>query len=162
MRTVALVVGTNCHRAATVRNRHNQRHRAPAPHRGTLSDVLLMSSPRTEQVAVLLILPEDARVAAHFLDDNSRRDITAHCADLLLEYLLRGTHQDSGQASADAVLVADVRLEGCAPADVRLALVDLETHAVGELPPTQLAEMLAGAVAMAVADAVNPGSDLPS
>jgi hypothetical protein len=126
----------------------------------TLRGVLLLSSRRAEEVAVLIVLPPDARIVAHFYDDDSTRDVTLYCADLLLEYLLRGGSQDAELSPEDSVVVADVKLEGCDTTDARLALIDLQGHTVGELPPAQIPLLLAGAVAMAVGDAVSPSEGL--
>lgn len=117
----------------------------------TITEVILLSGPRPEGVAVLLVLPPDACIEAYFVDDDTRRDITAIAADLLVEYLLRAT---SDETSDDAVTVANVELRGAANGGVRLATLDMRSGSVGEVPTDRLLPLLGAAIAMAVADAV--------
>jgi hypothetical protein len=117
----------------------------------TITEVILLSGPRPEGVAVLLVLPPDARIEAHFVDDDTQRDITTIAADLLVEYLLRATGDETAD---DVVTVAKVELQGAANGGVRLATLDMRNGAVGEVPSERLLPLLGAAIAMAVADAV--------
>jgi hypothetical protein len=117
----------------------------------TIHDVILLSHPRPEAVAVLVVLPAGSRLVVHFLDDDTSRDITEIAADLLAEYLLRG--QDAA-AGPDVIEVARIELVGGTLEGVRLATIDQRSAAVGEVPSQRLLPLLGAAVAMAVADAV--------
>lgn len=117
----------------------------------TIIEVILLSGPRPEGVAVLLVLPPGACIEAYFVDDDTRRDITTIAADLLVEYLLRAP---GDEAADDVVTVAKVELQGAENGGVRLATLDMRNGAVGEVPSERLLPLLGAAIAMAVADAV--------
>jgi hypothetical protein len=115
--------------------------------------VILLSSPRPEAVALLLVLPRESRLIARFVDDESARDITDLAADLLLEYLLR---RDSGNSTeTDLVEIADIELVGGDIAQARLAMIDTMNGEIGEVPPERVLPLLGEAIAMAVTDAVD-------
>jgi len=135
----------------------------PRPHRGcvradppaeTVESVILLSKPRREGVATLVVLPRGARLVARFTDDGSARDLTETAADLITEYLLRGGEAAVEQAGDETVQVAQLELQGGDVVDVRLASIDLFSGEIGEIPPGRLLPLLGGAIAMAVADAV--------
>lgn len=119
--------------------------------RTTIFEVILLSHPRPESVAVLVVLPVGARIEVRFPDDGTCRDITELAADLLVEYLLRG---DTAPSNTDAVEVARIELTGGSLDDVRLATVDTRSATIGEVPSERLLPLLGAAIAMAVTDAI--------
>jgi hypothetical protein len=115
--------------------------------------VILLSSTRPEGVSTLLVLPVGARILAHFPDDGSTRDVTRQAADLITEYVLRG---GAGEESPDAssVEVAQLEIVDGGKGLVRMALIDLRRDVLEEIPAERLLPLLAGAIGMAIADAV--------
>lgn len=118
-----------------------------------MGDVLLLSRTRPEGVSTLIVLPVGARILAHFTDDASTRDVTLQAADLITEYLLRGGDA-TGAGDDERVEVARLELDGTGSGTVRMALIDLLEDRLEEIPAERLLPLLAGAITMAVTDAV--------
>lgn len=92
---------------------------------------------------------------AVFFDDGSRRDLTDMLPTLLLEFLLRPPVL-SAPAAEDQVPVMRMELEGGRWEDCMLVLRDSVSGDVEEVPGRSLPDLLASAVAMAIADATAP------
>lgn len=131
----------------------------------TVPDVFLLSSPRPEGLATLIVLPEGARIVACFHDDGTTRDITLQAADLITEYVLRGGGGEPGDGERVEVArlsvvdgIVDGAPGGTLPLElVRMALLDTGNVLLEEIPSGRLPVLLAGAIGMAVADAVAAG-----
>lgn len=115
--------------------------------------MILLSSTRPEGVSTLLVLPVGARILAHFPDDGSTRDVTRQAADLITEYVLRGGAGEE-PPDASAVEVAQLEIVDGGMGLVRMALIDLRRDVLEEIPAERLLPLLAGAIGMAIADAV--------
>jgi hypothetical protein len=139
--------------------------------------VLLLSRPRPEGIAVLLVLPPGTTLQMHYLDDGTTRDITGLVVDLICEYLVRtsvGAPNSTGedeegttgaQAGAGTALtknggddaptesIGTLRIVGDS-VSIRLALLDATSGTLEEIPSARLLPLLGAAVSMTVADAL--------
>jgi len=104
----------------------------------TINLVILISSPRPEGVAVVVVLPQGSQLLLDF-HDGETVDISSITADVLVNYLLN----PSGTSEAtDTRTLGSIRLAGGDAATIRFATVDLYSGAVGEVPGERLLPLL--------------------
>lgn len=122
--------------------------------------MILLSTPRREGVAVLVVLPEGGRLVIRYADDASEVDITPIAADLLVSYLLWGSESGPGGEPA-GIHLGDVELSGGDLSQVRFATIDLHSGAVGEVPCERLLPLLGAALATAVEEGADEETPAP-
>ena len=132
--------------------------RAGHPDRATITTVILISSPRPEGVAVVVVLPQGSRLMLDFQDGESV-EISSIAADALVRYLLNpSVHTDAGESK----MLGDVRLDGGDIDAVRFATADLYSGAVGEVPAERLLPLLGAALGAALEAAAALGNREPA
>ncbi len=124
--------------------------------------VILLSSPRPEGVAVILVLPAGSRILLQYSEEE-QVDISPIAADALLRYLLSSTAE---REAIDGVTLGTVVLEGGSPEQVRFATADLYSGTVGEIPPDRLIPLLTQALSALLAaaqleEAATPAGETP-
>lgn len=115
---------------------------------------MITRSSRPGAVSLEVVLPGEARIMASFFDDGSVRDITGMVADLLLEFLLRPADPAS-EDGLEGVQVMEIHLTRSSWEDCLLVLRDEDSDAEERIPGASIPVLVAGAMAMAIADATS-------